>query len=126
MRGLDGLQLTKQTVVFGIRDFRRIQHVVTVAMVLQFAPQHRGTFTQRVFVGYGNAHEKSLRASTEPAARSCSASVAYNCAKSLPIMARPSIGMTRPLSSVISPSMLAASAMATSHIRSKARSSART
>jgi hypothetical protein len=44
MGGLEGLQFLEQAVVLGVRDLRRVQHVVAVGVVLQQRAQLGGAF----------------------------------------------------------------------------------
>ena len=127
VRRFQRLQLLEQRVVRGIGQLGVVQHVVAVGMVVQQAVQFGGALGGIVRLRRGEQvglshHENSRLARGEPADRSRASSVSYNCSRSAPITSSASTRMTWPLSSVMVPSMDAASVIADSRMRTNGRS----
>ncbi|MEY4027187.1 MAG: hypothetical protein RLZZ329_907 [Pseudomonadota bacterium] len=142
MGRLQRLQFAEQPVVFGIGDFRRIERVISVCMLVQYRPQlrcsfgwrhrlggpcHFGRFAQwqsakQVRMGHGECcpnQEKRRRACGVPADNSRASSASYSWCRSLAIWSSTSSPNICPLPSVTTPSMCSANKRATSRKRPK-------
>src|SRR5688572_5006671 len=109
------LQFAEQLVVLGVGDLRLVEYVVAVRVVMQQLAQGIRAFLDAG--GRGHGHEKRRRACGDPADTSRASSVSYRCSRSAPITSSASARITWPLSSVMRPSIDAASAIAASRMR---------